>query len=267
VTSLGKMRRLHRILPRQSALWLPVDDSLTVGPSGGLQDVGGLITQTKHELDALLAFRGTLRSHADSLLSTALIENLTASTVERDHTRKSLVTSVERALSRGADAIAAHLNLTAASQSEILQVIGNIADEAENLGIPLVVIAYPRRQGDDGADDNYESLKKQHFDQYVQLLCHTVRVAVELGADVVKTKYTGDVESFGRVIEASMNVPVVAAGGVYVDAEETITSAQSCLAAGARGLCFGRKVFSAPSPGPVVKTLRALTASGSGKQP
>lgn len=255
--SAGKTRRLRRLLPSRPAIWLPVDDSLTVGPRYGLGDMRQLLSATTSMLDAVVAFRGTLTACLDELQSTNTIENLTASTIGPNHTQKSLIASVEGALSRGADGVAVHVNLTDASQPEIFRATGTVAEQADRYGLPLLIIAYPRRRRNEEADDNYEELRNQDLDSYVALLRHTVRVAAELGADVIKTCYPGDADSFRYVIDAAMGVPVVAAGGDHVDDNDTLATAKACTEAGARGTCFGRKIFSSRHPEIIVRGLAA----------
>ena len=75
---------------------------------------------------------------------------------------------------------------------------------------------------------------------------HT-RLAAELGADLVKTKWTG-ADSFGAVVEGC-TVPVLLAGGSRTpEFEEVLADAQEMLAAGARGLVWGRQIFQHPDP-------------------
>lgn len=254
----GKTRRLRRLLPGRPALWLPVDDSLTVGPTNGLHDMRKLLSTAATTMDAVIAFRGTLTKCADELQRIGTVENLTASTVGSSHTRKALVSSVEGAISRGADGVAVHLNLTDASQPEIFRSIGVVAAQADRYGLPLLIIAYPRRRREDGLDDNYEDLQQASPDSYINLLRHTVRVAAELGADIIKTRHPGDPASFSYVIDAALGVPVLAAGGAYIDDEDTLRTAKSCVAAGAYGACFGRKIFSSANPELTIRSLSSV---------
>ena len=94
----GKARRLRRLFPDGPGLWLPVDDSLISGPTAGLEDICRLLDQAGGQVDAVLAFRGTLVRCSSALVSTATVENLTASSMQVQHTRKSVVASVEGAI-------------------------------------------------------------------------------------------------------------------------------------------------------------------------
>ena len=80
------------------------------------------------------------------------------------------------------------------------------------------------------------------------MVAHCARVGTELGADVVKVPYTGDIESFARVTEACC-IPVVIAGGPKVHNDrELIQMAHDAIQAGGSGLSIGRNVFQHARP-------------------
>ena len=138
----------------------------------------------------------------------------------------------------------------------MLRVVGQVACECDRFEMPLVVIAYPRRRAPDGADEDYRSLLREEPAGYASLLRHTVRAAAELGADVIKTRYSGSVATFGSVVRAAMGVPVVVAGGPGAADEPTAELARACVLAGAAGVCFGRRVFASESPSVVLAAIR-----------
>lgn len=77
------------------------------------------------------------------------------------------------------------------------------------------------------------------------LLAFACRFSAELGADVVKTQYTGDVPSMRDVISATP-VPVMALGGPMTDSfEELAASTREVLTSGARGVVYGRNIWQA----------------------
>ena len=80
------------------------------------------------------------------------------------------------------------------------------------------------------------------------------RKAAELGADVVKTAYTGDPESFKAVI-ASTFIPVVILGGEKSDDRSVLQSVRDSLEAGGSGVAFGRNVWKHPNPSGMVRAL------------
>lgn len=246
--TVGTRRRLARILARRPAIILPLDDGLISGPLGGLAHTSDLLEERLLEhVDAILGFRGLLSAYERQLIDTPFIVNLSASTVLSNHTTKVPVTSVEAAVRLGAEAVAFHLNVSDASEGQMLQALGRVVDQAEAAGMPIMVIAYPRRAVAAG-DDNYAELRANRPAAYAGLVRHVVRVAVEIGASVVKTVYTGTEESFAEVIAAACGVPVLMAGGRPVDDDQAINNAIGAVRAGAVGVAFGRQVFMNSQP-------------------
>jgi DhnA family fructose-bisphosphate aldolase class Ia len=251
---------MARLLPGGYGLWLPVDDSLISGPVGRLHDMGDLLRTVAPRVDALLAFQGTLMRHAEQLHGTATIENLTASTVGAWHTEKVQVAKVADAVRRGADAVAVHLNFTDKSQREMLRVIGAVRHECDYLGIPLVAIVYPRSTQVPGVDENYDGLRRTDPGEYGRLVGHAVRLAVELGADIVKTQFVPGDGLMRHVVEGSLGRPVVVAGGP-LGGLDFIELATEALKAGAHGLAFGRRIFQADDMIAGLENLRKCLAT------
>lgn len=260
----GKIRRLRRIIRpgTNRTVIAPVDDSLIYGPRSGLADMGSKLEQiAKGGCDAVMAHLGTFRHHGSIVEEAAWIVNLTASTVRVDHTQKEIVTGVAAALSAGADAVAVHVNLSGPGEGKMLRQLGLIGDEAARSGLPLLAIAYPRRPGIAG-DDNYEELKVTNMMEFTEMVCHCARVAKDLGADLVKTFYTGSAESFEEVVACARPVPVVAAGGALLPKEAALANAEGAIRAGAAGVAFGRNVFSRTDASDVLLALNAIVHRG-----
>jgi fructose-bisphosphate aldolase/2-amino-3,7-dideoxy-D-threo-hept-6-ulosonate synthase len=93
-------------------------------------------------------------------------------------------------------------------------------------------MAYAR--GHDVRDDDPEA--------FAEDLGHAVRLAEELGSDVVKTAYSGSAETFERVVESTA-LPVVIAGGSRGTDRETLEMVRGAMDAGAAGVSMGRSIF------------------------
>jgi len=75
------------------------------------------------------------------------------------------------------------------------------------------------------------------------LVAHAARLGAELGADIVKTSYTGDIDSFRDVIKGCP-APVVVAGGPKTNTdEEFLQMIKDAMEAGAAGVAVGRNIF------------------------
>ena len=80
---------------------------------------------------------------------------------------------------------------------------------------------------------------------------------MELGADVIKTQYTGSPETFEKVVEATRPVPVFIAGGPLCSEPAALSAARGAIAAGASGVSFGRNVFERDDPARMLRLLHS----------
>ena len=94
-----------------------------------------------------------------------------------------------------------------------------------------------------------------------QAIGHCVRVAEELGADIIKTNYTGDPETFRR-ITAACSVPVMIAGGEKGGDTETLTTIRDAIDAEAAGVCMGRNAFQRDDPAGFIAAISQVEHEG-----
>ena len=244
----GKKKRLERIITNGRMLIVPVDDSLIFGPFEGLANLSDTINSiVDTKPSAILGYKGSysLLLGTSNGVQLPFIINVTASTVMGRHIQKIKSCTVLEALVMGADCVAAHINFTSDYENEMIQNLASIISEADRLGMPTLAIAYPRKVHDDGKDDNYEIEKQTDIESYTKRVCRCVRVAVELGADIIKTQYTGSVQTFQRVIDSALGRPVIIAGGPVLAVQNSYKIAKDAIEAGAAGISYGRNVFNA----------------------
>jgi DhnA family fructose-bisphosphate aldolase class Ia len=256
----GKRRRLNRLFRAHDRriVIVPVDDSLIFGPTGGLEQLDSKLAKILEDPpDAILAFLGAFRAQNAALSEIGCIVNLTASTSRSMHTYKAQIATVEQAVQLGVDGVAAHVNITSRYEHDMLKTLGRISHECERFGMPLLAIMYPRSELDSG-DNNYDDLKSTDRKQYAELVAHSARIAVDLGADLIKTKYTGDADSFRTVVEACRPIPIVVAGGPMIEPKAALQIAHDVIRAGGGGVSFGRNIFGRENPRPLVEALKAI---------
>ena len=88
------------------------------------------------------------------------------------------------------------------------------------------------------------------------------RIGAEGGADMVKTVYTGDIDSFRNVVK-SCPVPIVIAGGPKATSDSEIMQlCYDAMEAGAKGITFGRNIFQHKYPFKIIKLLTEIVISG-----
>lgn len=241
----GKEVRLARLLKNGRTVIVPMDHGVSMGPAKGLEDLAETVRKVAEGgATAYICHKGMVpHVHRGDALRMGLIVHVNGSTaLAPDPNAKRLVATVEEALRLGADGVSYHINFGSATEAEMVEQLGRLSTECANWGLPLLAMAYPRGPN-----------IKNPYD--VSLVKHAARAAAELGADIVKTLYTGSVESFREVVR-SCPVPVVIAGGERMDSDETLyRMVEDAMKAGAAGVSIGRNVFQAPD---VAAATRAL---------
>jgi fructose-bisphosphate aldolase/2-amino-3,7-dideoxy-D-threo-hept-6-ulosonate synthase len=231
----GKSIRLERIVDRKTgnSVIVPMDHGVSIGPTEGLIDMKKTVDDVANGgATAVIMHKGLIRfSHRTSGKDIGLVLHLSASTdigvTSRD---KTLVASVAEALKIGADAVSVHINVGAETESDMLYDLGMISEECAEWGMPLIVMAYPRGPS---IKDSYNP----------EAVAHAARVAAEIGADIVKCSYTGDVDSFKTVVKGAL-APVVIAGGPKMKSDlDILNMVYDSLQAGGKGVSIGRNVF------------------------
>jgi fructose-bisphosphate aldolase, class I len=250
--SNGKQLRLRRIFSEQGrSLIVPMDHGVSIGAVDGLRDAAHAASLVSAGgADAVVVHKGLVAPVAARLRpSTALIVHLSASTNLGPHPdRKVAVCTVPEAVRLGADAVSIHINAGTATEPEQIIDAARIAGETDLWGVPLLAMVYVRSS----PVDEFDPAK----------VGHAVRMAAELGADLVKCHYTGDPESFRQVVEGCP-VPVLIAGGAaHGDVRRLLTTVHEALAAGAAGISMGRNVFEAADPVSLTRRLAELVHGG-----
>jgi class I fructose-bisphosphate aldolase len=90
-----------------------------------------------------------------------------------------------------------------------------------------------------------------------------VRLAAEMGADIIKADPTENPEDFHRVVEAA-RVPVLVRGGGKEDLRAVLGKSAALMKQGAKGLVYGRNIYQHPNPKAVVNALMAIIHQGAG---
>jgi predicted phospho-2-dehydro-3-deoxyheptonate aldolase len=250
----GKTRRIRRIMRNDSKTFIiAMDHGVTLGPVRGLENMQETVRDVvKGGADAVLVHKG-IAKRVDTH-GTGLIIHVSASTkLGSKPNLKVGVCTPEEAVRLGADAVSAHINIGSEEEDKMLEFLGGLSEHCDSFGIPLLAMMYPR--GPNVKNENE-----------FELVSHAARIGAELGADIVKTVYTGDQENFRRVVRGCP-VPVVVAGGARMRTDlDVLELAESSMKSGAAGLSFGRNVFQHENPEAMCKALSAIVHEGANAQ-
>jgi len=250
MSNLGKSIRLERLFDRKSkkTIIIPMDHGLTLGTVKGLENLTDMIDKVAlGGANAVIEHSGMVAtSHRKLKKDIGLIIHLSGATNSSPHpNKKVIVCSVERALKLGADGVSIHINIGADEEPEMLQDAQRIIESSREWGVPLLAMVYPRG-------------KKINDENAPDVINIAVRAGAELGADIVKPNYTGNIDSF-RYIVKSVNIPIIIAGGPKTDTiPDLLQLVHDAIQAGGAGVAFGRNVFQAKNPTKIVSALSKI---------
>ncbi|MDA4846639.1 class I fructose-bisphosphate aldolase [Hoeflea poritis] len=88
-----------------------------------------------------------------------------------------------------------------------------------------------------------------------------VRLASEMGADIIKADPTENPEDFHKVVETA-RVPVLVRGGGKEDLRNVFNKSAALMAQGASGMVYGRNIYQHDNPRAVVAALMAMIHKG-----
>ena len=165
--------------------------------------------------------------------------------------------AVEQALRLDAACIVVNL-LSLPGQSELLnQCVKNVCalkSECDRFGMPLMV--EPLVMQSNGVAGGYQ------VDGEIKKILPLVRMAVELGADIIKCDPCSDISEFHRVVEIAGGFPVLVRGGGRATDEEILVRTAALMVQGASGIVYGRNVIQHPAPTLMTQALMSIVHDG-----
>lgn len=251
----GESVRLARLFSDgQNAVVVAVDHGLYFGPLPGFTNLPQSITRLSGA-DAILMAPG-MTAHCQPVFARrgapVMIVRLNwasnyAAMWNYKHSHSVQMLSAAEAVAQGADVVLGSLTLQNPDEAEDarnVEVFARCVAEKRRLGVPLVGEVYPT-----GGDDK----QPEELHEAVYVGC---RLIAELGADVVKTFYTG--QRFGEIVAATP-VPILVLGAKKMPHERSAMSlAAAAVSSGARGVVFGRNVIQAREPERFLDALKEV---------
>ena len=237
--SSGKEFRLGRLFAADGrSVILPVDHGTMLGRVAGLEDPVAMVARflplgcDGFLLGPRVAERTTaLFAHRGAPARLLTIDSYWRGAPAARHV---LITSVARAAALGVDGVKVLMpwDTPAEERADCAELVATVIREAEPFGLPVMVepicLTAPRPP------------------DAVAIEGDGARMAAELGADIIKVMYPGDPELLS-VWCAELGVPLVILGGpAGGGTEELCTLVADAVAAGARGITIGRRVWQRP---------------------
>ncbi|NIA14917.1 MAG: aldolase [Nitrospiraceae bacterium] len=169
-----------------------------------------------------------------------------------DRSEFAVSASVAEVAAMGADAIALAMFVKGAGELAFITHLGSVVREAERYGLPVITHIYPLSSGDEQRVVTHEP----------EDIFYAVRMGLEMGADVIKVPYTGDVASFRDIVSVTP-APIVTAGGPKCDTlEDAERMVEEVVESGAAGCTIGRNVWGFPDIPEAVRRLKKAAYGG-----
>ncbi len=240
----GREIRLSRLMGSGKAVIIAVDHGLFDGPITGMQDLPETVRKINPLVDAVLLAPGMLR-HCGSVFADQkrplAVVRLNWNTVycfNFDYRAAVSVSSYEpeEALLEGMDIALVSLTLRTGDEgrdARNVEVFSRLTNGCHSLGIPVIGEYFPT---------GHAALTPEQLHEDVLV---GSRIVAELGADAIKTFHTYRFEA----VAGTCPVPVFGLGAEKLPTQrEALQLAATEMAAGARGVVFGRNAIQVPKP-------------------
>jgi DhnA family fructose-bisphosphate aldolase class Ia len=252
--SFTKTRRMRRLMREDGrAVVIAMDHGAFFGVQGGLERPGEVIQQVvAGGADAIMATFGLAHQFARELTPVGLLLRVDGgvSRLGQRAWRGRLIFDVEAALRLGADGVVAMGFPGSENENNNLKDLAELSSQCAQWGLPLTAEMLPR--GFEGGDDA----------RTPESLAHAMRIGAELGADLIKTQYSGSVESFRKVL-ASCFVPVLVLGGAKMEDDAAVLrTVAEAMEAGGCGVAMGRNIWAHRNPRQMTAAVAAIVHDG-----
>lgn len=215
-----------------------------MGPTTGLEVPQETVLPLLPYADSLMLTRGILQHCIPEGTNMPIVLRVSSgnSILNDDLSNEELCVSTEDAIRLNASAVAFSIYIGAEYEHQSIVEFSKLVNEAHRYGIPVLAVTAVGKEMD--RDLRYLSLAS--------------RIAVELGADIVKTYYCDDFDKLVNIC----HVPVVIAGGKKIPEADALQLAHNAISDGASGVDMGRNIFQAESPPDMIQAVRSVVVDG-----
>ena len=252
IADVGKRMRMKRVIDADGVSVICALDHGMTSPTF-LEPLADITRRARETVaggaNVIMMSKGMIRVAADAFSPTTSLALLLSASASPGGDRPQIVqiADVEEALRSGADAVVLFTALGGDTEAGMIEILAAVGRECAILGMPFIAEAeFPTTYA------TVEELKQQYGFEYLR---RNVRLCAELGADIVKTNWPGDAESFARCVEAANGVPVVLAGGSRLEDAELLSRMEQAVQAGAIGCSVGRNIFMHRNPEAITRAL------------
>jgi fructose-bisphosphate aldolase, class I len=156
--------------------------------------------------------------------------------------------TVEEARALGAVAVGFTIYIGSIHEEKMLVEFEKIQRNAHKIGLPVICWMYPRGKGIKGKKNDY-------------LAAYGARIALEIGADIVKIHFDGKKKDMEWVVKSAGKTRVIFAGGAKENETILLKTIKNQISAGASGLAIGRNIWQNETPIKIANKVRKILYS------
>jgi len=248
---IGKSVRLGRIIRRGTGrtVIIALDHGRRHGPIRGIENLKSTLKKVMDaDIDAVMVTVGMIRHVYEEVIGrVGLIARIDGTGTIRgpNPTDDRLISSVERALKLGADAVSIMVYIGCENEVMLLEKLGIVAESCDEYGVPLLTEIIPMKP----------YIKNPYSPESIAYCC---RIGAEYGADVIKTYYTGSASTF-REVTSKVPIPVVVLGGPKKETvKDVLEMVKGSVEGGGIGVAIGRNVFQFENPTAMAQAIAEI---------
>lgn len=248
----SKVARMNKILrPDGKAVVAVLDHGMAMGPMPGIMDPRPTVEKmVAGGIDAFAASFGTAVKCSGLLDHVGLILRVDGGSTAAGHGGSmQMIFDIADTLRIGADGMIC-MGYVGEGEGGNLPYLAKLGSAAQEWGVPLLAeMLAISKDGGRTIDPKMVTL--------------AARVGAEYGADLIKTTYTGDPESFKMVTSACLGLPVLILGGAKMNSDkDVLETVAGAIKGGGSGVAMGRNLWGHEHPDKIVKAVRAIVHEG-----
>jgi len=213
---------------------LALDHAISFDVYPDMKDTGSVIEKAvSGGIDGILTTYGIAEHFKKAIGNVGLMMRIDGGYTEvaKSETPTTNMYTVEDAVRIGADGVLCMGFVGTTDEAETLQGLADNVAEARKFG--LVV----------GAEMLPGGINPKGNEQTPKNINYACRIGAELGADLVKTVYSGDINSFRHIVDNCYR-PILILGGSDAKTErDLLTLIKNSLDSGAKGVIMGRNIW------------------------
>lgn len=242
---------LRKITKAKKALFLAYDQGLEHGPSDfndkNVNPEYIIDIAKKGKYNAIIFQKGIAEKYKKEIKKSKvpLILKLNGKTnlVKGEPIARQLCT-VQEAIMLGAKAVGYTIYLGSQHEAVMLQEFEKIQRTAHKKNLPVIAWIYPRGKAVKGSKR--------------ELMAYSARTGLEIGADIIKIKYEGQLADLKWAVKSAGKTKVVIAGGIKKNEKKLLQQVREIMKAGCIGLAIGRNIWQHPKPLQITKKIKKI---------